>query len=273
MASTKLGRRSGEPGEAPRVERSMTERISAKAKGTFWPDTIFQTTALVAVVFAILLAMSYFMPAPLGTPADPLNQENYIPRPAWYFYFLFVILEIFKGPILVIIGALVLPGVLVALMVGLPFYDRNPSRKPKDRPVSMVTGFGLMGLVVAFTLYGVMTQQASESAGTASSGGPVGPVEHPTFVTNIKPIFQQGTCYNCHGSTALGGLNLETLQNTLSTGNHKPVVKPGDPENSLLWQVLVSPDNPIHQQMPLGGKPLSKDSITTISSWIKDGAK
>jgi mono/diheme cytochrome c family protein len=247
----------------------MHERVSPRARGSFWPDSVFQTTVLVAIVFAIMIVLSIVNPAPEGTPADPLNKEGFLPRPAWYFYVLFIVLEIFKGPILVLVGALVLPTVLVLAMLLLPFYDRNPSRRPGKRPIAMLTGYGIMVITVAFTIYGVATAPAQPSAQAAAAG----PVEHPTYDKDIQPIFQSSGCFNCHGNgQSQGGLSLASQQSLMSTGDHKPVVKAGDPDNSLLVQ-KVSGTQTVGAQMPLGGKPLSPDAVTTIKNWVKDGAK
>jgi len=269
MASVKL--ETPESTDGPiRVERSMHERLSRTLRGSFWPDAVFLVLVLSTVLFAVLLVLSIVNPAPIGTPADPLNKDGFLPRPAWYFYFLFVILEIFKGP-LVLVGTLILPTLLVLVMLGLPFYDRNPSRKPKDRPVAMIVGYGLMGIVVAFTIYGVATAPASPSAAAASTG----PIANPTFDKDIKPLFQSSGCYTCHSASGgnQGGYNLETADQAINSGSVKPAIKPGDPTGSLLVQALLSPNNPLGAQMPLGGKPLSPDSITTVENWVKAGAK
>jgi Planctomycete cytochrome C/Cytochrome b(C-terminal)/b6/petD len=257
------------PTRPPKAMRTMHERISPSARGSFWPDAVFQTTVLVAIVFTIMLVLSIVNPAPLGTPADPLNKEGFLPRPAWYFYVLFIVLEIFKGPILVLVGALVVPTVIIGAMLLLPFYDRNPSRRPGKRPVAMLTGYGIMAITVAFTIFGVATAPPQPSAQAASTG----PVANPTYDKDIQPIFQSSGCNNCHGNgQAQGGLSLASAQSVLSTGDHKPVVKAGDPDTSLLVQKVAGTQT-IGAQMPLGGKPLSADAVTTIKNWVKDGAK
>lgn len=256
-----------------KVERSFHERLSPGLRGTFWPDAVFWVIVLSVILFAIGIFWSIWSPAPVGTPADPLNKEGFLPRPAWYFYSLFVILQIFKGP-LVLVGTLVLPTALVLAMLLLPFYDRNPSRKPKDRPVAMGVGYGIMGIVVAFTVYGIVAESGNAKMQAAASASPV---TNPTFDANIKPLFQASGCYNCHAASAgnLGGYNLESIANAMKPGVVQGVdpIKVGDPNGSLLVQVLEGPNNPAGAQMPLGGKPLSADQIATVKNWIQSGAK
>src|SRR5579859_1982058 len=115
MASVKLETPPDTNGPV-KIERSFHERLSGILRGTFWPDAVFWVLVLSTILFAIGIFWSVWSPAPIGTPADPLNKEGFNPRPAWYFYVLFVILEIFKGP-LVLVGALVLPTAIVLAML------------------------------------------------------------------------------------------------------------------------------------------------------------
>ena len=52
---------------------------------------------------------------------------NFVPRPDWYFYFLFYLLRIFKWPESVILGTIGIPTVLLILLFALPFIDLRSS--------------------------------------------------------------------------------------------------------------------------------------------------
>ena len=59
--------------------------------------------------------------------------------------------------------------------------------------------------------------------------------------------------------------------------NNGPVVVPFDPDNSLLYKVVlpmpvVVPNEPICCQMPKNADPLSLEQITVIYDWINEGA-
>ncbi len=69
----------------------------------------------------------------------------------------------------------------------------------------------------------------------------------------------------------MGGLNLTAYKSAMTTGNHKPVITPGNPETSILFQSLRGKAAGI-APMPLGGAPLSDADITTIGRWIEQGA-
>ena len=46
-----------------------------------------------------------------------------MPRPDWYFYFLFYLLRIFKWPDSVFLGTVGIPNILLVLLLALPFID------------------------------------------------------------------------------------------------------------------------------------------------------
>ena len=61
-----------------------------------------------------------------------------MPRPDWYFYFLFYLLRIFKWPESVFLGTVGVPTIALMLLIALPFLDRRRVRRPSQRPVAMV---------------------------------------------------------------------------------------------------------------------------------------
>jgi quinol-cytochrome oxidoreductase complex cytochrome b subunit len=136
------------------------EHLRPGLRGTFFPDAIFQTTVVVLIIFAILLILTAVMPPTVGSPADPLNKELYLPRPAWYFYFLFAILEVMKGPILVPIGTFFLPNIALIALILLPFYDRNRARKIWKRPLAILFFGGSMLFIVVTTIINVVQAPA-----------------------------------------------------------------------------------------------------------------
>ncbi|HTC34735.1 MAG TPA: cytochrome b N-terminal domain-containing protein [Bryobacteraceae bacterium] len=93
-------------------------------KRKFFPEQVFKDTVGVAVGFIILFAMAVVAKVPLERLADPTDTA-YIPRPEWYFLFLFQTLKFFKGP-LETVGSVVLPGVAVLTLFLIPFIDRGP---------------------------------------------------------------------------------------------------------------------------------------------------
>ena len=77
--------------------------------------------------------------AELGPKADPTT-TTYVPRPEWYFFFLFEVLRVIKPPALVPLATVGVPTICMVLLLLLPFYDRNPERNPLKRPIASIAG-------------------------------------------------------------------------------------------------------------------------------------
>jgi mono/diheme cytochrome c family protein len=88
------------------------------------------------------------------------------------------------------------------------------------------------------------------------------------YVSTIQPIFES-ECTGCHGT--LGGWDASSYSSVMTTGEHGPVIIPGDPEKSLLAQKIQGTQKD-GTSMPPGGK-LTADQIQVILDWIKAGAK
>src|SRR4051812_6721647 len=87
-------------------------------------------------------------------PADP-GTISFVPRPDWYFYFLFQLLRIFKWPESVILGTVGLPTIALLLLIALPFIDVRAERRPLYRPVAMV------GAVLVVLSMGILTYRGA----------------------------------------------------------------------------------------------------------------
>ena len=80
-------------------------------------------TLAVFAWFAVLMGMAILARVPLGHIADPTDL-SYVPRPAWYFLFLFPFVKWLDGP-LKVAGALILPALAIAALILVPFIDRG----------------------------------------------------------------------------------------------------------------------------------------------------
>ncbi len=89
----------------------------------------------------------------------------------------------------------------------------------------------------------------------------------PTFDANISPIFKQ-SCNMCHGT--LGGWDGSSYQAVMTTGDHAPVIIPGNVDESLLAQKLLGTAT-VGSIMPPGAK-LPDATIQIILDWIAAGA-
>ena len=120
----------------------------AKKKGLpFFPDILFKDAVISLVVFLILVALAYFLGAPLEPQANPAD-SNYTPRPEWYFMFLFQLLKYFPGT-LEVIGVFIITTLAIILLFVLPLLDRSPRRHFLSRPaVITITALLSAGVVI-----------------------------------------------------------------------------------------------------------------------------
>ena len=109
----------------------------------FYPVQAARDVAVILVVLLALTVCAWTLEPPLAAPADP-SDATYVPRPEWYFLGLFQLLKYFPGR-WEVVGAIILPTLLGALLALLPWLDRAPERDPRRRPVVM----GLTALVLA----------------------------------------------------------------------------------------------------------------------------
>lgn len=111
-----------------------------KKKGKpFFPYAVMKDSVMACVVVGVIIAMSLILGAEQGPKADPTS-TTYVPRPEWYFFFLFELLRVIKPPELVPIATIGIPTICMVLLLLLPFYDRGPERRPERRPIATAAG-------------------------------------------------------------------------------------------------------------------------------------
>lgn len=118
----------------------------------FYPRQLLKDSVVALAIVAVVVFLASRHGAPLESKADPTSTQ-YIPRPDWYFYALFQLLKIFEGR-LEIIGAVVIPGLFFALLLLLPFLDRNPERRLGARPVMASLGIACVAGIAGLTAWG-----------------------------------------------------------------------------------------------------------------------
>ena len=116
----------------------------------FYPDHALKDTIVGAVVFSLLLTAAILFRPPLDAVANPTD-ANYVPRPEWYFLSLFQLLKYFPGP-LEPLATMVIPGLVVGVLLLLPFIDRRPDRHFLKRPL-VTAGFAVIGGAIIVLTY------------------------------------------------------------------------------------------------------------------------
>jgi len=121
-------------------EEYLREYSTLKNQGKpFFPYAVAKDAVMSCVVMAVIIAMTIVLGAELLPKADPTT-TTYVPRPEWYFYFLFELLRVIKPPELTALATIGIPTICLILLFLLPFYDRNPERRPERRPVATAAG-------------------------------------------------------------------------------------------------------------------------------------
>jgi ubiquinol-cytochrome c reductase cytochrome b subunit len=183
-------------------------------QGRFWPNQMFMDAVASFGVFVIIVALAILSPAPLDVKADPT--KAFIPYPAWYFLALYGLLRVpgifnLSGGALYaanLLATIVLPGVLVTVLLLLPFIDRNPSRRISKRPwvlgITALTLIGAIGLSV-FSQVAIMEEAAASPAVPAAAAAPPAGGTAVAAADNPKgaAVYSQN-CAGCHGAAGAG---------------------------------------------------------------------
>lgn len=236
-----------------RPSRKLEERRAAHARykkdvdkrgKPFFPYAMFHDTVMSLVVVGTIVVLAVVwkytaeeQPGEAGSgwlgplyneKADP-GTTSFIPRPDWYFYFLFYLLRIFKWPESVLLATVGIPTIIMVLMIVLPFLDTRRERRLSRRPVAVVI------TILTVISMGILTYKgatARESLGSAFGDEAVEAwIKNGNLLEGLKQVkgvpagqgedllreggklFAQSGCLSCHtyqnaGSSNLGAPNL-----------------------------------------------------------------
>jgi quinol-cytochrome oxidoreductase complex cytochrome b subunit len=158
-----------------------------KKKGKpFFPYAVLKDSTMMLIVVGVIIAMSIILGAEQGPKADPTT-TTYVPRPEWYFFFLFEVLRVIKPPELVPVATIIIPTICMVLLLLLPFYDRNPERRPERRPLAMI----------ALTLTVLAMGYLTYAGAVAGSPTEIDLVVAPRYEAG-KEIAASSGCLACH---------------------------------------------------------------------------
>jgi menaquinol-cytochrome c reductase cytochrome b/c subunit len=215
------------PKEKPsRTDENRAEfaryKADVKARGKpFYPYAMFHDTIMSFVVVCTIIALAVIWkwsswapghdPTHVGllgpvidSPANP-GTTSFVPRPDWYFYFLFYLLRIFKWPESVFLGTVGVPTIALILLLLLPFLDRRHVRKPSARPVAMVAA------VLTVVSMGVLTWKgatANEALASEVKQNIPKWIQEENLPPDARPgvqLFATAGCTACHDYNGVGG--------------------------------------------------------------------
>ncbi len=193
-----------EPTKDEKRRRYLARYDELKRQGeSFFPHTIFKDAVATLLIFLLLVALAAFVGAPLEERADPTNTA-YVPRPEWYFMFLFEMLKYFPGE-LEWVGVALLPGIGILLLFLLPVLDRGTARHPRER-VLAVNLTALSVVAVAFLTLRSYDVTPTTVVSMVTAPPQIGVAERPaapqTKLTAAQEagrrLYQSQNCGACH---------------------------------------------------------------------------
>src|SRR5215831_10064151 len=210
--------------ERRRMFQQYKEDVKERGK-PFYPYAMFHDTVMSLVVVIVIIGLAivwkYTTPGDHQTteagwlgklydePADP-GTISFVPRPDWYFYFLFYLLRIFKWPPTVVIGTVGLPTVLLIILIAIPFIDTRSERRLSRRPVAIVASILVVLSMGVLTYKGATAKEALGSelvAHVPTWAKKQGFTNNPQAIAGAK-LFAVAGCLNCHTYLGDGGQNL-----------------------------------------------------------------
>jgi menaquinol-cytochrome c reductase cytochrome b/c subunit len=206
-------------------EQFARYKADVKARGkSFYPYAMFHDTIMSLVVVCVIVGLAAIWkwtsygpshdglhPGLLGPEyapkADP-GTVSFVPRPDWYFYFLFYLLRIFKWPESVFLGTVGVPTICLVLLLALPFIDRRLERRLFTRPVAIVAAVLTVASMAILTWKGATAQEALASEVKADVPGWIAKEHLPPAAKPGAELFASAGCTACHTYAGAGGQNL-----------------------------------------------------------------
>ncbi|MEX2563257.1 MAG: hypothetical protein WD358_08365 [Nitriliruptoraceae bacterium] len=115
-----------------------------------WPHLLLVEFVALLAMGAVLLIASFFLDAPLGSLANP-NEVPAINKAPWYFMGLQELLAYFHP----MVAGISIVGVVVVLLMAVPYADKNPSARPENRK------FANMAFTFFIAFWGLLTMIGS----------------------------------------------------------------------------------------------------------------
>jgi ubiquinol-cytochrome c reductase cytochrome b subunit/menaquinol-cytochrome c reductase cytochrome b/c subunit len=161
----------------------------------FFPYIVAKDALMAAIVMLVIIFLALMFGAELGPKANPTT-TTYVPRPDWYFYFLFEVLRVMKNvPKFTPMATIGVPTICMILLFLLPFYDRSPERRIERRPVALTAGVLTIAAIAYLTFTGANT--GSPNSVALKPPATLTPTERQTFMAGELVVGQSG-CLACH---------------------------------------------------------------------------
>jgi menaquinol-cytochrome c reductase cytochrome b/c subunit len=177
-------------------EEYLREYSSLKNQGKpFFPYAVAKDSTMAVIVMIVIIFLAAMFGAELGPKADPTT-TTYVPRPDWYFFFLFEVLRVMKNvPKFTDMATIGVPTICMILLFLLPFYDRSPERLIWRRPVALSAGLITIFAMAYLTYSGANTGSPNEV--DMKPPASLSPAQASVFRAGEEVVGQSG-CLACH---------------------------------------------------------------------------
>lgn len=178
-------------------EAYLREYSQLKNEGKpFFPYAVGKDGAMACIVIAVIIFLSLMFGAELGPKADPTT-TTYVPRPDWYFFFLFEVLRVMRNvPKFTPMATIGVPTICMILLFLLPFYDRSPERRIERRPIALAAGVATIAAMAYLTYSGAHTGSPNNPP-TLQPPSSLSPSQKAMFQAGEYVVGESG-CLACH---------------------------------------------------------------------------
>jgi quinol-cytochrome oxidoreductase complex cytochrome b subunit len=230
----------------------------------FYPDHVARSLIVFAAVLVILIVLSVAARIPQEAVAGSAD-ESYLPRPEWYFMWLFQVLTFFSGS-WEVVGSIVLPAAALLLLAGIPFLERSRFRGMADRPLATAAGVTAVVGIVYLTLAGF--------GGALPYGTTLALPDRPLTPTELAgaQAYVKNDCAYCHHIQGRGGRRVgPDLSNVTAKRRTAEYVAAfiKDPQSKSAWSIMPKYDLPETQLKALADFILALDfdrfKVKTVS--------
>jgi len=229
----KVSREHGISLPAKYIEGDVAPGVAKEAKTRidFLPDLLTHEVFLTALgLLALVLGVTVFgYHAPLENIADPQVTPLDTKAP-WYFWWLQGMLKLGDKSLM----GIVLPTIIVAILVGVPYIDRNPHRSLYKRPLAVSLGLvAVLALIVLSYMglpqYGIKTSAATrivQDLAPQEGAGPVHLIPYNQLQSGVYEVNQspdRNLCpevdYGCPELESVFGSYTERVNNAINVGD------------------------------------------------------
>jgi menaquinol-cytochrome c reductase cytochrome b/c subunit len=161
----------------------------------FFPYAVTKDAVMAVIVMFVIIFLAILFGAEMGPKVDPTT-TTYVPRPDWYFFFLFEVLRVMKNvPKFTPMATIGVPTICMILLFLLPFYDRSPERRIERRPIALAAGLVTIFAMAYLTYTGAST--GSPNAVDMKPPSNLTAAQVQTFEAGALVVGQSG-CLACH---------------------------------------------------------------------------